>query len=197
MNLLLIDSKIFASEKQIDLDFQTHVYEYLEKYFAQIRAVQADMLEQTFLYFKCINSSGRAVFNLGNGAKRKEDVEMTFNLYCYVPSYVKSDVEIKNTIYTNICNTIDTVIKTKNISMLDIFNEVKSKLNDFVEYFTLLGINGDITNQTFIIEDDDAQPSIKRQLIVNNDNLLTLEKQVTIEFKALEDNTINTINVEV
>ena len=73
--------------------------------------------------------------------------------------------------------------------MMDIFAQVKNKLTDYIEYFTLLGINEDITNQTFVILDEDAQPSLRRRLVLTEDNILSLEKSLDIEFIALESNT--------
>ena len=72
--------------------------------------------------------------------------------------------------------------------MLDIFEEVKSKI-DYIDHFTLLGINGTVGNQTFTIISEDAQPSIARTLVLTEDNTLSLEKRVSMDFIALEANT--------
>ena len=162
----------------------------LEGYFDIIRNLQDQVLERTEIYFRCVRSTGTAKFNLGDGIVSKQNVEMTFAISCYVPSYVKADDTLQDVIREKTCDAIELAIKTKTISMLDIFEEVKSKI-DYIDHFTLLGINGTVGNQTFTIISEDAQPSIARTLVLTEDNTLSLVKRVSMDFIALEANTID------
>ena len=187
IDVMLIDAKVFASERTAETTFVTSVHATLEGYFDIIRGLQDQVLERTAIYFRCVRSTGTAKFNLGDGVVSKQNVEMTFAISCYVPSYVKSDEALQTLIKEKTCDAIETAIKTRTISMLDIFEEVKSKI-DYIDHFTLLGINGVIGNQTFTIISEDAQPSIARQLVLTEDNTLSLQKKVTMDFIALETN---------
>lgn len=188
IDMMLVDAKVFASERNAQTSFIDNLYDTIESYFDVVRNLQDQLLERTYVYFKCVRSTGTARFNFGDGVVSKQNVEMDFKIVCYVPSYIKKDTTIQETIVAKTCDAIESAIRTKEISMLDVFEEVKSKLIDYIDHFDLLGINGDHTTQTFVIVDEDAQPSLKRQLVLNNDNVLSLEKALDITFISLDDN---------
>ena len=195
LTAIFIDSKVFMSEKSAELDFVSSLYKTLESYFDTIRTLQNQLLERTYVYFRAVRSTGTATFNLGDNVTAVNDIELSFKLNCYVPSYVKQDTDIQNQIIELICDSINEAMKTKELSMLDIFSYVKTKMSDYVDHFSLLGING-TEMQTFVIEDEDAQPSIARELTLSEDNVLSLTRQIDITFIALEDNVTDTSNYE-
>lgn len=188
-DMMFVDAKVFASERTAELTFTSTLPRILESYFDTVRNLQKQLLERTTVFFRAVRTAGTATFNIGNGITSTQNIEMSFHIKCYVQSYVKQDVAIQQTITSYICTAIEDAIQTKNINMMDIFSSVKEKLSDYVEHFTLLGINDDTTNQTFIIMDEDAQPSLKRRLVLTEDNILSLSKSLDIEFVALENNT--------
>lgn len=188
-DMMFVDAKVFASERTAELTFTSTLPRILESYFDTVRNLQKQLLERTTVFFRAVRTAGTATFNIGNGVTSTQNIEMSFHIKCYVQSYVKQDVAIQQTITSYICTAIEDAIQTKNINMMDIFSSVKEKLSDYVEHFTLLGINDDTTNQTFIIMDEDAQPSLKRRLVLTEDNILSLSKSLDIEFVALENNT--------
>src|SRR5574344_1617935 len=143
--------------------------------------------------YKCVKYIGTAKINLGDGLTGTEDIEMSFRIVCYVPSYVKKNEDIQKSITDMTCSAIETAINSKTISMLDIFESVKIKMSDYIDHFDLLGINNSVNLQTFVILDEDSQPSIRRILILTDDKVISLKKQIDITFVALESNTtINT-----
>lgn len=194
---LFIDAKIFASERTAEQSFVNGIYQTLAGYFADLETLQSQLLERTHVYFKCAKSTGLATFNLGDGLKTKENIELSFKINCFVPSYVKKDLKLQDTIKERTCDAIEKAIRTKEISMLDIFSDVQDKLVGYIDHFDLLGINGDVKLQTFVIEDNDAYPSIRRKLVLSDDNVLSLENDIDINFIALVDNTAETLSVEV
>jgi hypothetical protein len=62
-------------------------------------------------------------------------------------------------------------------------------MSDYIDHFDLLGINNSVNLQTFVILDEDSQPSIRRILILTDDKVISLKKQIDITFVALESNT--------
>ena len=187
-----IDAKMFFSDRSAELTFQNNMYKILESYFDSIRSVQDQLLERTRLSFRCVRSTGMATISRGDDLTEKQNVELSFKIVCYVPSYVKQNLTIQNNITEMTCNAIETAISSKTISMLDIFKEVQSKMSDYIDHFDLLGVNGDTTLQTFVFTDDDVQPSVARKLELTEDNLLSLNKQIDITFVALTNNVSET-----
>ena len=194
---MFIDAKLFASERTSETDFVTGLYDTLKGYLTTVETLQDQLLERTHVYFYCSRSTGLATFNIGDGVKLTENVEMSFKINCYVPSYVKKDEAIQDIIKTRTCEAIEDAIKNREISMLDIFKTVKEKMAGYVDHFDLLGVNGDPTLQTFTIEDMDTRPSIRRKLILTEDNTIELINDIDITFIALVDNTANTVSAEV
>ena len=189
IDAMLVSAKVFASERSAELNFVNSMYATLESYFDAIRSMQSQLLERTSLYFKCIRSTGTATFNYGDNVTGVSNIEMSFHIGCYVPSYIRKDATIQKIIKDQICESIEASMNSKTISMLDIFETVKNKLSDYVDHFTLLGVNGDVTHQTFTVESEDAKPSIARVLVLTEDNILSLNKSIDVDFIALEDNT--------
>ncbi len=193
---LFIDAKFFASERTAEVNFAKKLYSTLEGYLRVVKDLQAQLLERTHVYFYCSRSTGLATFNIGDGVKITENVEMSFKINCYVPSYVKKDESIQETIKLRTCEAIEEAIKNREISMLDIFRTVKDKMAGYVDHFDLLGVNGDQTLQTFTIEDMDTRPSIRRKLVLTGDNVISLENDIDITFIALVDNAASTVTAE-
>ena len=196
VDTILIDAKVFTSERTAEISFTTNMYEQLAGYLKIVANLQNQLLERTKLYFKCVRSTGSAKVNLGDGLILNQNVEMAFHLACYVPSYVKNSLELQDLITSKTCDAIEAAIKSKTISMFDLLSEVKDKLGDYIDHFTILGVDGDVANQTFVFIDEDAQPSVARKLELTDDNILSLNKQIKIEFIALEDNKSGTSSYE-
>ena len=186
---MFLDAKIFFSDRTAESDFQKNLYTNLESYFDTIRVMQDQLLERTNIYFRCVRSTGYTVINRGDNLFDKQNIEMSFKIVCYVPSYVKQSESIQNQITEMTCSAIEESLNTKTVSMLDIFNVVKEKMSDYIDHFDLLGINGDTTLQTFVIVDTDSQPSVARKLELTSDNMLSLNKQIEITYIALDSNT--------
>lgn len=196
VDMMFIDAKMFFSNRRTELDFQDNIYNTLNGYMSVLRNIKDELLERTNIYFKCVKSIGTAKINLGDGITSTENIEMSFRIVCYVPSYVKKDENIQKSITDMTCSAIEEAINSKTISMLDIFESVKSKMSDYIDHFDLLGINDSVKLQTFVILDEDSQPSIRRALVVTEDKVLSLKKQIDISFVALDPNISTSIYSE-
>lgn len=190
ITMMFIDAKMFFSDRQAELDFQSNIYTSLNAYFNTIASMQDQLLERTKLYFRCVKSIGTANVNIGDGAVSKQNIELSFRIVCYVASYVKQDESIQNQITEMLCTFIEEAIESKTISMLDIFEKVKEKVSDYIDHFDLLGINDNVAQQTFVVTDEDSQPSIRRQLVLTEDNILSLRKQIDVTYVTLTPNTL-------
>lgn len=188
VDMIFIDAKVFASERTAEQSFVDDLYKTMERYFTTLKNLQDQLLEQNYVYLRVVRSTGNTKFNLGNGVMSSQNIEMNFKLNCYVQSYVMRDEAIQATITSQICEAINAAIVTKEINMVDILASVQAKLSDYIDHFDALGINGNSALQTFIIQDEDAQPSLKRELVLSDDDVLSLEDAIDITFVALNDN---------
>ena len=192
ISTMFMDAKVFFSDRTSETEFSSNMYSILEGYFDTIRSIQDQLLERTNLFFRCVRSTGIANISKGDGVTDRQNIEMSFKIVCYVPSYVKQSETIQNQITEMTCDAIEDAIDSRTISMLDIFSTVKSKMSDYIDHFDLLGINNDTTLQTFVITDEDSQPSVARKLELTDDNVLSLNKQIEIQYVALDSNTEST-----
>ena len=128
--------------------------------------------------------------NIGDGAVSKQNIELSFRIVCYVASYVKQDESIQNQITEMLCTFIEEAIESKTISMLDIFEKVKEKVSDYIDHFDLLGINDNVALQTFVVTDEDSQPSIRRPLVLTEANILSLRNRLDVTYVTLTPNTL-------
>ena len=184
---MLIDAKIFTSERSAELTFVENIYSSLENYFDAVRKLQSQLLEQTYVYFKCMKSTGIAQFNMGNDTTVRCSAELGFKINCYVQPYVKRDETLQQTIKESICNALNEQIKARVINMQEIFTKIQGEMSESIDYLDLLGINGDPNLQTLEPISTDIQPILHRKLVLSNDNILSLEDDLEINFVVLND----------
>lgn len=187
VDLMLIDAKIFTSERSAELSFVENIYRSLEGYFDAVRKLQSQLLEQTYVYFKCMKSTGIAQFNMGNDTTVRCSAELGFKINCYVQPYVKRDETLQQTIKESICNALNEQIKARVINMQEIFTKIQEEMSESIDYLDLLGINGDPNLQTLEPISTDIQPILHRKLVLSNDNILSLEDDLEINFVVLND----------
>ena len=187
IDLMLIDAKIFTSERSAELTFVENIYNSLNGYFEAVRNLQTQLLEQTYVYFKCMKSTGIAQFNMGNDTSMRCNAELGFKINCYVQPYVKRDETLQQTIKDNICTALNEQIKARVINMQEIFTNIQADMSESIDYLDLLGINGDPDIQTLEPIGTDIQPILRRKLVLTNDNILSLEDDLEVNFIVLND----------
>ncbi len=186
VDAMFIDAKMFASEHADQMNFVENLTKNITVYLSIIKNLNSQLKERNFAYFRPVRSIGTGKFDIGDDVVSVNPLEMEFRIRCYVHAFVMQDDLVRSQITSLMTSLIETAIKDKTISMMDIFNQVKKQMSDYILHIDLLGINGNTELQTMIVIDKDAQPSIARKLIVTEDQLLILQKQIHIEFLKLD-----------
>jgi len=186
IHTLQIDAKIYASENPIQQKFCDDLVSLLETYFTSVAKAKMQILEQTEIYFRPIKTIGTATFDLGDGHRVLQSLNMSFKMKIYVPEYIYNDLLIQESIKQDVIKITEQAILTKGISMVDIANKIKEQIGDIIISIDVLGINGTIALQTIFIVDEDAQASVANYLSISKNGEITLNKSVDIEFVMID-----------
>lgn len=182
VDIMQFDAKVFLSEHPDQKAFVSTLLETLESYFSTVREVGKQVLERTSLYFKPVRSIGLTKYGIGDGLTYRSSLALSFRAKYYTKPYVLQSTTLQETIRKATIAKIEEAIRSKVIGCNDIFRNIKDQLSDYIYQIDVLGINGDVTLQSLVVLDTDAQPSLAKRLLVSKDNTLYLDHMVDIEF---------------
>ena len=184
--MMQFDARLFYSEDPVHANYTEELPKLLESYFDIVDNAKDKILEETKLYFRPVKTIGTATFSIGDGKTSIKNLDMAFKLKLHVPQFVKNDELLQIEIKNNIITIIESMLSNKIVSMIDIATIIKDKLSSYIDNIDVLGINGDSELQTIYVLDDDAQVSISNVFTILNDNSLSLEKNIMLEFVSTE-----------
>ena len=179
---LMIDAKIYASEHPTQIEYRNAITSTLMEYFKILRTKAKDLLEQTRLYFRPINTLGNAKFNIGNWTEIIQPLAGSYKLRCHVPDVVLEDVKVETSLQESIIKILEREIQHEVISLSDIAKIIKNEIPEYVFSVDILGINNNFNLQTMSIMDTDSQPSLAQELWINKNGDTNIRKKVDIEF---------------
>lgn len=181
IDTMQFDMRIFQSEDPLMQRYIDTLSKSIESYLSVIRQSNNQLLERTELYFRPTNTLGLGKFGLGDSRSVTLPLDLSFKIKIYVPPYVFADSQILDLIRESTISTIENHLSEKIISMTHVSKRIEEDLDEYIDTIDIGGINNDINLQTLLVQDENVRPSIRQQLIYEN-NTITLEKAIDIEF---------------
>jgi hypothetical protein len=184
INALMVDARLYLSEHPTQKTYREKLTKVLESYFTTVRTAIDKLLERDFMYFRPLRTMGNAKFYIGDGAVINMALNMKFKFKCHVAGSIVADTAMQQVIKEAIIAIVEPLIKVSPISLTDIANQVKAKI-DSIESIDVLGINDTVDLQTISIDDNSVQPSISQELYLTESGTLAVQKAVDIEFVSI------------
>ncbi len=182
VSMMQFDAKIQLSTNPDHITFRNTLSDTLETYFTAVEAVQNQLLERTYIYFRPTKTFGSCKFSIGDQLVKKYNLAIKFSAKYYIKDFVKDNEVLLANIKKVTIDEITTQLETKHICMVSIFETIREKLSDYVVDIDVYGIDGISTLQTLVVAEDDVQPTIATKLVLDRSNNILLEKDIEIDY---------------
>lgn len=187
VNMLHCDYRMVVSNQA---EYKMYVYdiqELLRNYFNILENTRSLLLERTNLYFDPIKSIGYGDFKGANGEIESRPLEIAIKLRVYISPSTGGNSLSKELIKSNITNIVEKHISSGNISCTILAEQIRQQMSDVVLFVDVLGINGEIDVQTLVSSDTNKSAvHLKPKLVMNEDNTISVERSVDIEWAILQ-----------
>lgn len=187
VNLLHCDYKQCESDQQEYKLYEDDIRGLIRSYCDVLEHTRPMLLERTNLYFKPIKSLGYGDFKGSNGAVISMPLEISVGLRIYITAGTAGSQDSKDLIKSNIISIIEDHISSGNISCTVLSERIRQSMSDTVLYVDVLGINGNQDVQTLVsLDPSQSSVRLKSVLVLNEDNTISVEKDVNIEWTILQ-----------
>ena len=183
VSTIQVDARLFASESLDDIAYINSMASEISGYASILTDVRDRLIEQTRLYFMPTRTLGSTLYSTGNNVTSYSSLGIAFTVRYYVSYAVFTNEALKKVIAQQTAAVIRTRVADSIISLTEIAKSLKSVLGDNIVSIDVLGINGQPDVQTLIPKETDATPMIAPILNVKDDGTLSLDEDVTVQFK--------------
>jgi hypothetical protein len=182
VDLIQVNKRLTLSAQPEHVIFFSNLSEQLNAYFEIISDAIPRLREEMHLYFKPLRSMGTAPFKIGDGISMVFDLELSITLKLYVYTHVREDASLMETIRESIIDIIDGAIEAGTVSTTAISAVIVEQMSDMVKHVDVLGINGQNDIQTLTSPDNDVIPSLKQELIIEDDGTIGVRRALDLQF---------------
>jgi hypothetical protein len=136
------------------------------------------------IYFKPSSTVGNAKFQIGNGITQIHPLDLKFAFRVHVESVVTQDETLKQATTDSMIKIIEECIKLDIISQSRMAERIVQEVF-YVQSVDCLGINDQEDLQTLIPVNNDCQPSIRKKLILTEDQQIKLVENIRFDFVSV------------
>lgn len=148
-----------------------------------IEILDAQLLEEAKLYLYPTTTYGDTIATVREGQELTIPVDQAFTLSFYLTPAAYINPTIRPSLIQNAKITINEMIQSSTISMSDIISQLKETSGTDVMALEAGGLGGNENFTILTVEDDAVRLSIRKKLIVLPNNELTIEDDVTFNFR--------------
>lgn len=180
---ILFDGRLFASEDPSDKTLVSNIYQRLQNYANQIKNIDADLPENSDVYYKPVRTMGYATFGIGDSKTISIPLELSFVADIYVSLDVYNNTKLKTSMENTTFGLINAYIQGSTISISDLSKIIKDSLGSNVNDVELSGIDGDDNLKLIALEQNEVKPCAQYKLVLNSDNSISRVPDITINWK--------------
>lgn len=183
VDLLLIEGSYFFATQPIYEIYRREIAKTVTRWCTQDLAdINTKLLEQTKIYYYPQKLVGTISVKITNELTVTIEAAQSFNLELYVTSDVYKNTYIRQSLELSTVKYINEALKNRTISISDMVYGLKEIYGDNVISFNLTGLGGDKNYETVTIVNDSDSLSLKKKLVVKEDNSLAVVEDVNIKF---------------
>jgi hypothetical protein len=149
----------------------------------QLETMNAELLEQTELYFYPQQTLGQITVMVGASQETTIEAGQVLQLTLYVPSTTYNNADLCDSLETTSIQIISTALQATQISRSAIVDQLMTAYGSDVIDAELTGLGGAALNlPLFTILDNSIQPSLSKMLVAQTDNSLIVQENLTVNF---------------
>jgi len=183
MDLLLIEGTYYFATDSITLDYRTALNDTIVGWLTgDLPNMGNNLLEKTSMYFYPTTAIGTIKAVVNNGVTTTVDAGQYFSVKLHVRRSVYNNPELREAISKKTIEVINAALYNTVVSVSDIIDNLKQQYKDDVISISFRGLGGDKNYDVITLIDDSTRLSIRKRLVSRNDESLSLEEDVSIEF---------------
>lgn len=183
MDLLLIEGAYYFATDSVTSDYRKSLVKTLVGWLTgDLPNMGDNLLEQTEMYFYPTTSIGSIKAVVNNGITVSLEAGQYFSVKLHVRRSVYNNAELRDAISKKTIEVINSILANTVVSISDIVDNLKQQYKDDVISISVKGLGGDKNYDVVSLIDDSTRLSLRKRLVSRNDESLSLEEDVSIEF---------------
>lgn len=183
LDLMLIEAAYWFATDTIATDYQKEIIQiYLDWMIDGLGSINERVLEQTKIYFYPRATLGLINVMYDNGIKSKIHAAQSLLVDLVVNKNVYANEDLKENIRISTIRVVNNLLNAGTISTSGIMSQLTKEYGDDVIGIKLSGLGGDKNIIAMSVLDDNKRCSLKKRLVVQSDNTLMVEEDVTVNF---------------
>ena len=183
LDLVLIEGVYWFATETSSVNYRKSMAETLVSWLTNdLTSIKEQLIENTSLYFYPKTRLGQIKALIDNGTITTIEAAQSFQVELYVSAAVSRNEALKAKL-TNV--TIEQILKTLNSNVVSkdrLIAALKSVYGDDVIGFDITGLGGPLNLEVITVIDPTSRCTIKKKLVVDGDNTLSVKYDVTCNF---------------
>lgn len=192
LDILFVDGKYYFVNNDIYNNYKKELRETITSWVINdLGSIQNNLLEQTKLYFYPKSVLNSVKVYIDKETDIYIDAEQTFNIEVYVPDRVYKDADLRLKLTEGTVKIIDNYIDGAiSVNMTEMSVLLKEFYADAVFAFLVKGLGGNRNLTVCNLTNENNRLSLKKKLVLQQDNDLHVVEDVTVSFYNISNNTI-------
>lgn len=183
-DIFLVDGKYYFTTADSSIDYRTKFVDDIVNWSEiQLASLSKQLLERTNLYFYPKSTVGYLSVLADDGAIVNVPADQSFYIRYTVSEDVDKNTDLKATITATTAKVLLSTLRASTTrSHSDLVDALKTAMGDDVMGIELTGFMNDLY-KTISLVDQSMSPSIAKRLIASSNLTLSVEDDITVEFK--------------
>ena len=183
LDIVLIEGVYWFATETSSVSYRKAMAETLVGWLTNdLKSIKEQLIENTSLYFYPKTRLGQIKALIDNGTVTTIEAAQSFQVELYVSAAVIRNEALKAKL---INVTIEQILKTLNSDVVSkdrLISALKSVYGDDVIGFDIAGLGGPLNLEVITVVDPTSRCTIKKKLVVDGDNALSVKYDVTCNF---------------
>jgi len=187
LDMLLVDGRYLLADESNYTAYRSEITRTIDNWITiDLLDAQDILLEQTKLYFWPINNLGLIEVYPDNGNSILLPSEQSFTVDLYVTNAIFTDKEARDNLNLLTVSTINDYVSNNSIvNMTELTGMLKDLYGLSIVSFELTGLGGDASYSIVKAKSNKDNLSLKKKLVLQQDNSIILTEDVTINYHDL------------
>lgn len=183
VDLLLVEASYYFATQPIYEIYRREIAKTVTRWCTQDLAdMNTKLLEQTKIYYYPQKLVGTISVKITNDVTVSIEAAQSFNLELYVSTDVYRNAYIRQSLENTTIVYLNDALKLRTVSISTMIYELRELYGDNVISIKLTGLGGDKNYETITLINDADSLSLRKKLIVKEDNTLAVAEDVNIKF---------------
>ena len=189
VEMIFVDEQWMRSENPVHSRLLGEFSDVMKAYFADIESQKDALIPGTELFFQPIRTIGVARFRQSTITTLIHDLAIQPAIRLYVFEHIYKSDEKKEEVKLVATSIIDKHVRSGDINLARMIDEIRTTIPDMVINGDVLGINGSSDIQTLQVDSPGARPRIRTELYISESNGIDIRKDVVIKIAAQKGTT--------